>query len=366
MVLPEGILPEPLLAATMPPVHKRGLYACEERTAEPVLLVSNGEWPVANAKDFIRHSPFASPEETRMQTETLRVNGIDLFVRSVGDPTAPLVLFLHGFPEYSGAWDAVLPAFAGTFHAVAPDQRGYARSSKPEGVDAYRIKHLVRDVLALGDRLSPGRPFALVGHDWGASVAYAAAIAAPARISRLAVINGVHPGPFQRALIEDEAQRKASSYIHYLRDPRAEERLSANGFEKLLAMMQRFGPQPWLTPEKRAAYIEAWSAPGALTGMLNWYRASPLVVPDLDETVDPAKVIRLDPAQLRIRMPHLVIWGMNDQALPPSSLSTLADYCDDLTVREIAGADHWVVHQKGGEVVGHLKAFLEVSLPSRL
>src|SRR5262245_53154875 len=155
-----------------------------------------------------------------MDQTTLAVNGMDLFVRSVGGPTAPLVLFLHGFPEYSGAWDEVLPAFAAQFHAVAPDQRGYARSSKPEGVDAYRIKHLVRDVLALGDHLSPAAPYAVVAHDWGASVAYAAAIAAPRRVAKLAVINGVHPGPFQRALIEDEAQRKASGYMHYLRDPK--------------------------------------------------------------------------------------------------------------------------------------------------
>jgi pimeloyl-ACP methyl ester carboxylesterase len=294
-----------------------------------------------------------------MRKHTLSVNGIDLFVRSMGDPVAPLVLFLHGFPEYSGAWDKVLPAFASQFHAVAPDQRGYARSSKPEGVEAYRIKHLVRDVLALGDRLSPERPFALVAHDWGGSVAYATAIAAPTRISRLVVINGVHPGPFQRALIDDEAQREASSYIHYLRDPRAEERLSANGFEKLIGMLTGFGhPQPWLTPEKRAAYVEAWSAPGALTGMLNWYRASPLLVPRPGERVEPAAVMRLDPAQLRIRMPHLVIWGMDDPALLPVSRATLADYCDDLTVHEIAGADHWVVHQKTEDVVGHLKAFL--------
>jgi len=298
-----------------------------------------------------------------MRQQMLRVNGIDLHVRAMGDPAAPLVLFLHGFPEYSGAWDEVLPAFAGEFHAVAPDQRGYGRSAKPHGVDAYRIKHLVRDVLALGDQLSPGRPFALVGHDWGASVAYATAIAAPARISGLAVINGVHPGPFQRALIEDEGQRQASSYIPYLRDLRAEERLSANGFEKLIGMLVRFGPQPWLTPERRAAYIEAWSMPGALTGMLNWYRASPLLVPAPGEAVDPAKVVKLDPAQLRIRMPHLVIWGMDDRALPPSARATLADYCDNLTVHEIAGADHWVVHQRPADVVAHLKAFLETTKP---
>lgn len=293
-----------------------------------------------------------------MRTETLHVHGVDLFLRAAGAPAAPLVLFLHGFPEYSGAWDEVLPALGAQFHAVAPDQRGYARSSKPEGVDAYRIKHLVRDILALGDRLSPDRPFALVGHDWGGSVAYATAIAAPARVSKLAVVNGVHPGPFQRALIEDEAQRQASSYIPYLRDPRAEERLSANGYEKLIGMLSRFGPQPWLTPEKRAAYIEAWSAPGALTGMLNWYRASPLLVPAPGEAVDPAKVLKLDPAQLRIRMPHLVIWGMDDRALPPSARAGLADYCDDLTVREIAGADHWVVHQRTAEAIAHLRDFL--------
>jgi pimeloyl-ACP methyl ester carboxylesterase len=298
-----------------------------------------------------------------MRTQTFEVNGIELRVRAMGDPAAPFLLFLHGFPEYSGAWDPVLPAFADTFHAVAPDQRGYARSSKPEGVDAYRIKHLVRDVLALGDRLSPGRPFTIVGHDWGGSVAYATAIAAPKRISRLAVINGVHPGPFQRALIEDEAQRKASGYIHELRAPDAEERLSANGLGELVAAMRRFGQMAWLTPEQRAGYIEAWSAPGALTGMLNWYRASPVPVPRPGETVDPAKLLRLEPAQLRIRMPHLVIWGMDDHALLPSARASLGDYCDDLAVREIAGADHWVVHQRTGEVIGHLKAFLEPDAP---
>jgi pimeloyl-ACP methyl ester carboxylesterase len=268
------------------------------------------------------------------------------------------VLFLHGFPEYSGAWDDVLPAFAGSVHAVAPDQRGYARSAKPEGLEAYRIKHLVRDILALGDHFSPAHPFALVAHDWGASVGYATAIAAPGRVSKLAVINGVHPGPFQRALLESEAQQAASAYIHDLRDPKAEERLSANDFEKLLGMLRRFGPQPWLTPAKQAGYREAWSQPGALTGMLNWYRATPIVVPKVGERVDPATVPKLDPAQLRVRMPHLVVWGMNDQALLPVTRATLPDYCDHLTVREVEDADHWIVHQKTDVVIGHLRDFL--------
>jgi pimeloyl-ACP methyl ester carboxylesterase len=293
-----------------------------------------------------------------MRHATLRVSGIELQMRAMGDPGAPLMLFLHGFPEYSGAWDEVLPAFAGAYHAVAPDQRGYARSSKPEGLEAYRVKELVRDVLGVGEQLSPGRPFVLVGHDWGASAAYATAMAAPTRIARLIVINGVHPGPFQRALIEDDAQRAASIYMHDLRDPRAEERLSANNFEKLLGMLVRFGPQPWLTPDKRAGYLEAWSPPGALTGMLNWYRASPLLVPKPGDAVDSATAIKLDAAKFRVRMPHLVIWGMNDRALLPVARATLPDYCDDLMVREIADADHWVVHQKTDTVIGHIRAFL--------
>jgi epoxide hydrolase 4 len=299
--------------------------------------------------------------EAAMRHTMVRVNGIDLHLRAMGEPAAPLLLFLHGFPEFSGAWDELLPAFADAFHAVAPDQRGYARSTKPEGLEAYRVKQLVRDVLGLGEHLSPGRPFVLVGHDWGASVAYATAMAAPQRIAKLIVINGVHPGPFQRALVEDDAQRQASTYMHFLRSPEAEERLSANNFEKLLGMLVRFGPQPWLTLERRAAYLEAWSPPGALTGMLNWYRASPLLVPKPGEAIDPAAAtIKLDPAQFRVRMPHLVIWGMDDRALLPVSRAALPDYCDLLTVREIAGADHWVVHQRTGEVIGHIRIFLEV------
>ena len=293
-----------------------------------------------------------------MRRETVQVNGVDLHLRATGDAGAPLIMFLHGFPEYSGAWDDVLPAFAGRFHAVAPDQRGYGLSSKPQGIEAYRVKNLVRDILGLGELLSPGRPFILVGHDWGASVAYATAIAAPGRVGRLVVINGVHPGPFQRALIDDDAQRRASAYMHFLRSPEAEAQLSAGNFERLLGMLSRFGPQPWLTPQTRAGYLEAWSQPGALTGMLNWYRASPLLVPRPGEEVDAGKVMKLDPAQLRVRMSHLVIWGLEDKALLPISRATLGEFCDNLTVREIAGADHWIVHQRTAEVIDLIRGFL--------
>lgn len=293
-----------------------------------------------------------------IRVSSRHVNGIDLAIRATGDPAAPLLLFLHGFPEHAGAWDDVLPAFADRWHAVAPNQRGYATSSKPAALEDYRVKHLVRDVLALADALSPDQPFALVAHDWGASVAYATAIAAPRRIARLVVLNGVHPGPFQKALLEDEGQRTASLYMHQLRDPAAEQRLSADNFAQLMAMFTRFGQQTWLTDARKAAYIEAWSPPGALTGMLNWYRATPLVIPRPGEAADGAKAPNLDPAQLRVRMPHLLLWGMRDQALLPVSRATLPQFCDDLVVREFADADHWIVHQKTDAVIASIAEFL--------
>ncbi|RTL69092.1 MAG: alpha/beta fold hydrolase [Hyphomicrobiales bacterium] len=294
-----------------------------------------------------------------MRVSTLHVNGIDLTVREMGDAQAPLMLFLHGFPEHAGAWDDVMPAFAVRWHTVAPNQRGYATSSRPQDIESYRIKNLVRDVLALAEALSPGKPFVLVAHDWGASVAYATAIAAPNRVSKLVILNGVHPGPFQKALLEDEGQRQASLYMHILRDPSAEERLSANGYEKLMGMLTRFGQQSWLTPERKAAYLAAWSQPGALTGMLNWYRATPLVIPRPGESVDTAKPPALDPSQLRIRMPHLLLWGTRDQALLPVSYATLRDYCDDLTVQEFPTADHWIVHQETDAIIAAISKFLD-------
>jgi pimeloyl-ACP methyl ester carboxylesterase len=126
-----------------------------------------------------------------------------------------------------------------------------------------------------------------------------------------------------------------------------------------MGMLVRFGPQPWLTPQKRAGYLAAWSPPGALTGMLNWYRASPLLVLKPGEAIDPASPpLELDPARFRVRMPHLVIWGMDDRALLPVTRATLADYCDNLAVHEIPGADHWVVHQRTDEVVALIRAFI--------
>ena len=294
-----------------------------------------------------------------VQSRTIVANGQTFHVLSAGDPSAPLVLCLHGFPEFSGAWSEVLPQLAGTYYAVAPDQRGYGLSSKPEGTEPYRVQHLAKDMLALADEIAPGRPIHLVAHDWGASVAYMMAFMAPQRISKLIVLNGVHPVLFQRALINDPEQAAASQYIHFLRRDDAARLLLENNGRRLLDFLERgFGAGRWLTDAKRTGYLNAWQQPRAVEAMVNWYKATPLVIPKPGETIAADPLAHIPPGTVRVKMPHLLLWGVEDKALRPSCIEGLDAYCDSLSVRTIAGADHWIVHQQTDHIVREIKAFL--------
>ncbi|GIL03339.1 MAG: alpha/beta hydrolase [Alphaproteobacteria bacterium] len=273
------------------------------------------------------------------------------------DDRRPAIVLLHGFPEYWAAWKPVLPPLAEDFLVIAPDQRGYNRSDAPPGAENYAVRHLAGDVLALADRLIGRRRFLLAGHDWGASVAYALAIGAPERLTGLIVVNGVHPVCFQRALIGDPYQARASQYIHWLRAPQAAARLAENGFARLLAMLERFSATPWLSEAERAAYVEAWSRPGRLEAMVNWYRASPLVVPRPDGAADEAPLADGTADRFGIRVPHLLIWGGRDTALRPSAHAGLEDFAPDLRRLDIADGDHWVIHSHGGRVADEIRQF---------
>ncbi len=290
--------------------------------------------------------------------ETHDAGSVRLNVASTGNADAPLIVCLHGFPEYWAAWAAVMEALAADFHLVAPDQRGFNLSSKPDGVESYRVRHMVADLASLADRLSPDRPFVLAGHDWGASVAYAYAMAYPARLSHLVIANGVHPVCFQHAIFRDEGQRKASQYINRLRAPDAEALLSEDGYRRLLRMIEGFSQASFMDDAMRARYVEAWSRPGALAGMLNWYRASPLVVPAPGEAAQDALILGMPDDAFRVAMPHLVVWGEADDALRPSCLVGLDRFAGDLTVERIADAGHWVLHEKPAEVASAIRSFL--------
>src|SRR2546425_12975992 len=190
------------------------------------------------------------------------VNGVRLHYVTVG--RGPLVMFLHGFPEFWYAWTAQLADFGRDHRAVAPDMRGYNLSSKPTDLAAYAMKHLVADVRALAEHLG-AKTFVLVGHDWGGVVAWAFAIAHSERLTKLVIVNAPHPAVFEREIRRNPAQQSASRYMLVFRSPEAEGILAANDHARLVEMFEReLGPR--FTAADRAAYREAWAQPGALTG----------------------------------------------------------------------------------------------------
>ena len=273
-----------------------------------------------------------------MQVTTETLNGHGFTVRRWGDASLPPLLMLHGFPEYGGAWAEVAARLSHRFHCIAPDQRGYGASYAPPGIGAYALSHLVQDVVALID----DGPVTVMGHDWGASVAYGLTMARPDLVARLIVINGVHPVPFHRAMCAGGAQSEASQYINALRAPGSEDRLAADDFARLERLFAAKMDMSWMTGEVLAAQKAIWRQSG-LRGMINWYRASPLVVADPGAPV-PMPELPVD--RLQVRCPHLLIWGMDDAALLPMSNAGLEAFAPDLTRVEVPGADHWVCHQQ--------------------
>lgn len=258
--------------------------------------------------------------------------GVKLDVTSAGDPAAPPMIFLHGFPESHRTWRHQLPEFARDHFVIAPDQRGYARSSKPEGIQEYAPELPVADLIALADHYALPR-FTLVAHDWGGAIAWMAALRHPDRIARLIILNAPHPFVFQRTLFDDMAQRAASQYIRAFRNPDLEKHIDAIGLEQFFdTSFARHADPALLAPEK-AAYLDEWSQPGAMTAMLNWYRASAVVVPAMDET--PERPAFLDGPFPPVTVPTLVIWGMKDSALLPCQTEGLGAYVPDLTLVEV-------------------------------
>ncbi len=285
------------------------------------------------------------------------VNGVRLHYASSG--TGELLLFLHGFPEFWYAWREQLDTFGrdGHYRAVAPDMRGYNLSSKPPEVAAYRSSALVEDVRALVARLGHAR-FTLVGHDWGGVVAWAFALAHPDLLDRLVIVNAPHPAIFARELQRNPAQQAASQYMLIFRGPDAERLLAANNDAMLFDLMRGWGVHgDFLNAEDRTAYATAWSQPGALTGGLNYYRASPLKPPASSEDAR-SDWAALDPAALVVHVPTLVIWGERDRALLTGNLDGLDQFVPDLTVKRIPDGSHWVVHEQPVLVDGYIKEFI--------
>lgn len=296
-----------------------------------------------------------APSVTTMNGHFMDIGGQRFFLRTWGDADAPPVLMLHGFPEYSGAWEEVATRLADRFFCIAPDQRGFGQSWAPPEVAEYALPALLSDMAAVID--AHGGRAHVVGHDWGAAVAYGLAMFMPERVGRLVVMNGVHPVPFQRALAAGGAQTEASQYIRWLREEGSDVKLAEDDFALMLRLFSAKMDLSWLAGDRLAAYKAEWARPGRMRGMTNWYRASPLVV------AEPGKPVEAPPLpvdRLRVKVPHLLIWGENDTALLPEATEGLEDFCDAGLERvTVAGADHWLAHQKPDEVAGLVGAWLD-------
>jgi len=237
------------------------------------------------------------------------------------------------------------------------DLRGFGISYKPEAVSDYAAGKIVGDLLALLDLL--GAPEVhVVGHDWGAAAAYALSFTRDPRIKSLTILNGVHPIPFQDQLAAGGAQTEASQYMNWLREPGSEEVLAANGFEKLVGFFAENMDMEWLSGPRLEEYKAAWSGETTLRSMVNWYRATPLIVPKPGEVVPMDDRIPMPRDAMRVVVPHLVIWGTGDTALLPETRDGVRELADDLRMVEIADADHWLHHQKPALVARHIKEFL--------
>ncbi|MGH6613954.1 alpha/beta fold hydrolase [Sphingomonas sp.] len=264
--------------------------------------------------------------------------GVTLDVAVAGDPASPAIILLHGFPESHRTWRHQIPELAKTHFVLAPDQRGFARSSKPAEVSDYTPDKMVGDLAALADHFGIAT-FILVGHDWGGAIAWMAALTRPDRVARLIIVNAPHPYVFQKTMFEDLRQREASQYIRAFRNPAFEKHIESIGLSAFFDSSFLRHTDFAKVADEKPIYLDQWGQPGAMTAMLNWYRASAIVVPEMDET--PERPAFLNAPFPPLKQPTLVIWGLRDAALLPSQLEGLDTLVPDMTLVKV-DAGHFV------------------------
>ena len=293
-------------------------------------------------------------------------NGTTLSCRAAGKPGRPLMVFLHGFPEAAFIWDELLAHFSsdahGGYRCVAPNLRGFEKSSAPTDVASYKAHLLIQDIQQLvATESADGSMAALVAHDWGGAFAWGYGNAFPAQVGKLVIINSPHPGTFMRELRDNPAQQKASAYMHFLSRPDAEVLLAADDFKRMWPFftLMKAGPDGfgWLTEAVKDQYREVWSA--GLTGACNLYRVTPMKPPLPDAAggwIDSIPVLPRE--RFTVDVPTFVFWALDDAALLPGLLDGLEDYVPNLTVKKVPNATHWIVHEQPALVAREIETFL--------
>ena len=285
-------------------------------------------------------------------------SGIELDTVDEGPEDAPALIFLHGFPESHRTWRHQVAHFSDRFRCIAPDQRGYRGSSKPQEVEAYTTDKLIGDIFQLADALGVER-FTVLGHDWGGAIAWATAMFGQSngRVTRAVIANAPHPAVFQRLLYTNEHQRASSQYMRGFRDPKNDELIRQFGLAGILMQEIKWDRPDKMEPEERAQLMQDWQDRDAAFAMLNWYRASPIDVPSLDAPYELPEGWTPPPLP-KLTIPTLVVWGMEDLALPPENLEGLDEIVDDLTVVKVAESGHFVPWEAPNEVNAAVEVFL--------
>ncbi|MBC8098797.1 MAG: alpha/beta hydrolase [Armatimonadetes bacterium] len=290
--------------------------------------------------------------DTQYDRQLVKVNDVILHVIKAGPEDGQLVLLLHGFPEFWYGWRNQIDALANAgYRVIVPDQRGYNQSDKPKDVGAYRIQNMVADADAL-IRWAGREQAIVIGHDWGAMVAWWLALLHPERVQKLGILNAPHPWVFYQTLKNDWGQRLKSWYAGMFQLPWLPEALLSIGDYQLAAQALKNTSLPnSFSADDVARYREAWAKPGAATAMFNWYRAYvQFPVPK--------------PASQRLPMPVLMIWGMNDVALGSKMAQPSIDLCEHGRLVTIAEATHWVQHDAPEQVNRLLLDFIAGANPA--
>jgi epoxide hydrolase 4 len=280
-----------------------------------------------------------------LEHSCLETNGIRLHVVQAGPKSGIPVVLLHGFPEFWYGWRKQIPALVDAgCRVIIPDQRGYNLSDKPKGIKSYRTDELVKDVVGLMDALEYQK-VNVVGHDWGAVVAWTLAYQHPERLQHLGILNVPHPLVMRRFLQRDLEQIRRSWYVFLFQIPWLPEAgMRAEDWRSAVRALRGSGLIHTFTNEDIEKYKEAWSQPGAITAMINWYRA--------------LRYQMNVPKQMQIRVPTLMMWGMKDVALTHRMARPSMDHVDEGNLILIPDATHWVQLDAAEEVNHYLIDFL--------